>query len=44
MQEKRQTQLDLALQCGYQSESRFSQRFHQQFGMTPKQYMKTVVY
>ncbi|KAB2825955.1 helix-turn-helix domain-containing protein [Aliivibrio finisterrensis] len=44
MQEKRQTQLDLALQCGYQSESRFSQRFHQQFGMTPKQYMKTVAY
>ena len=44
MQEKRQTQLDLALQCGYQSESRFSQRFHQQFGITPKQYMKTVVY
>ena len=44
MQEKKQSQLDLALQCGYQSESRFSQRFHQQFGMTPKQYMKTVVY
>ncbi|MGR6859545.1 AraC family transcriptional regulator [uncultured Aliivibrio sp.] len=44
MQEKRQTQLDLALQCGYQSESRFSQRFHLQFGITPKQYMNTVVY
>ncbi|KAB2825954.1 helix-turn-helix transcriptional regulator [Aliivibrio finisterrensis] len=44
MQEKKQSQLDLALQCGYQSESRFSQRFHQQFGMTPKQYMKTISY
>lgn len=44
MQEKRQTQLDLALQCGYQSESRFSQRFYQQFGMTPKQYMNSILY
>ncbi|OCH09294.1 AraC family transcriptional regulator [Aliivibrio fischeri] len=44
MQERKQSQLDLALQCGYQSETRFSQRFHQQFGITPKQYMKTVVY
>lgn len=44
MQEKKQSQLDLALQCGYQSETRFSQRFHQQFGITPKQYMKTVSY
>lgn len=42
MQERKQSQLDLALQCGYQSESRFSQRFHQQFGLTPKQYMKTI--
>lgn len=44
MQETKQKQLDLALQCGYQSESRFSQRFHQQFGLTPKQYMKTIPY
>ena len=44
MQERKQKQLDLALQCGYHSESRFSQRFQQQFGLTPKQYMKTIPY
>lgn len=43
MQQYSYTQLELALRCGYQSESRFGQRFHQQFGITPKQYMKTVM-
>ena len=36
------TQLDLALQCGYQSETRFSQRFQQQFGLSPKHYIRTL--
>lgn len=43
MQQYSYTQLELALRCGYQSEARFGQRFHQQFGITPKQYMKTVM-
>ncbi|MGF1868787.1 helix-turn-helix transcriptional regulator [Photobacterium indicum] len=43
MQQFSYTQLELALRCGYQSEARFSQRFQQQFGITPKQYMKTVM-
>ncbi|KEQ14044.1 helix-turn-helix transcriptional regulator [Endozoicomonas numazuensis] len=43
MQQRTYSQLDLALQCGYQSESRFSQRFRQQFGITPRQYMKTLI-
>ncbi|QDO84630.1 helix-turn-helix domain-containing protein [Shewanella psychropiezotolerans] len=42
MQKKNYRQVDLALLCGYQSESRFSQRFRQQFGVSPKHYMKTV--
>lgn len=41
MQTRPYKQLELALACGYQSESRFSQRFFKQFGLTPKQYMKT---
>ena len=36
------SQLSLALACGYQSESRFSARFKQQFGLTPKQYQHTL--
>lgn len=44
MQAKKQSQLDIALQCGYLSETRFGQRFHQQFGITPKEYMKTLPY
>jgi len=28
--------------CGYRSEERFSQRFKGKFGLTPKEYMKTV--
>ncbi|MGX1925498.1 helix-turn-helix transcriptional regulator [Vibrio sp. NH-7] len=34
--------LNLAQMCGYQSEERFSQRFKNKFGITPKEYMKTV--
>ncbi|GAB2647132.1 AraC family transcriptional regulator [Vibrio panuliri] len=36
------SQIETALACGYQSESRFSQRFKQQFGMTPHQYQLTL--
>ena len=36
------TQLDAALACGYQSEARFTQRFKQQFGLTPRQYQLTL--
>ena len=32
----------VAQSCGYQSEGRFSQRFKSRFGLTPKDYMKTV--
>lgn len=32
----------LAQSCGYQSEGRFSQRFKGKFGLTPKDYIKTV--
>jgi len=28
--------------CGYKSESRFSQRFHGKFGVTPKQYIRSL--
>ena len=36
------TTIDLAQMCGYRSEERFSQRFKGKFGLTPKEYMKTV--
>ncbi|ABZ75853.1 transcriptional regulator, AraC family [Shewanella halifaxensis HAW-EB4] len=36
------SQLELAIRCGYQSEARFSQRFKSQFGISLKQYMKTI--
>ncbi|MEI8609541.1 helix-turn-helix transcriptional regulator [Enterovibrio sp. Hal110] len=36
------SQLDVALTCGYQSEARFSSRFKQEFGLTPRQYLKTL--
>ncbi|WP_105901638.1 helix-turn-helix transcriptional regulator [Vibrio gangliei] len=32
----------LALSCGYQSGGRFSQRFKDKFGLTPRDYIKTV--
>ncbi|MGR6873489.1 helix-turn-helix transcriptional regulator [Pseudomonas sp. HK3] len=36
------SQLDVSLACGYQSQSRFSSRFTQQFGLTPRQYANTL--
>lgn len=35
-------QLELSLACGYQSQERFSQRFTQLFGLSPKQYLQTL--
>ncbi len=43
MQRGNKRQIDIALRCGYQSQERFSQRFYQRFGITPKQYLKTLV-
>ncbi|QDF68101.1 helix-turn-helix transcriptional regulator [Shewanella sp. SNU WT4] len=34
---------DVAKACGYLSDSRFSARFKQQFGVTPSQYANTLV-
>lgn len=42
MQQRFHQQPDLAMRCGYQSETRFGQRFQQQFGITPKQYQQTL--
>ncbi|KZN14899.1 AraC family transcriptional regulator [Marinomonas sp. TW1] len=42
MQQGKRHPLDIALCCGYQSQERFSQRFHQKFGISPKQYLKTL--
>ncbi|MCV2403127.1 helix-turn-helix transcriptional regulator [Marinomonas sp. C2222] len=42
MQKGYRKQTDIALRCGYQSSVRFSQRFQQQFGLNPKQYLKTL--
>ncbi|WP_172566231.1 AraC family transcriptional regulator [Vibrio navarrensis] len=33
---------ELALMCGYQSTERFTQRFRQRFGLTPREYLKTL--
>lgn len=35
-------QLDVALACGYQSEARFSEKFKQVFGLSPKEYQQTL--
>ena len=43
MQQGNNQQIDIALRCGYQSQERFSQRFNQLFGISPKQYLKTLV-
>jgi AraC-like DNA-binding protein len=40
--QKNESQLAVSLACGYQSQSRFSERFNQQFGLTPKQYRATL--
>ncbi|MGF1778421.1 helix-turn-helix transcriptional regulator [Vibrio nomapromontoriensis] len=42
MQNGHDNVLKLAQQCGYQSASRFSQRFKGKFGVTPADYMKTL--
>ena len=36
------SQIDTANACGYQSEVRFTQRFKNQFGLTPRQYQMTL--
>lgn len=36
------TLLSIALSCGYQSEVRFSKRFKQTFGLTPRRYFRTL--
>ncbi|CCN35503.1 putative Transcriptional regulator, AraC family [Vibrio nigripulchritudo SO65] len=41
MQQSR-SQLSVALSCGYQSETRFANRFKQTFGITPKEYVRTL--
>lgn len=42
MQTMHINQLQLAQMCGYQSEERFSQRFKNKFGLSPKDYQKTI--
>ncbi|MEI8634909.1 AraC family transcriptional regulator [Vibrio sp. PP-XX7] len=34
--------LTITLSCGYQSPERFSQQFTKIYGLTPKQYIKTI--
>lgn len=36
------SQTEVAVACGYQSAARFSSRFRQQFGLTPRQYVQTL--
>ncbi|MCL9780223.1 helix-turn-helix transcriptional regulator [Vibrio sp. S4M6] len=42
MQKEKMPVSILAQLCGYQSESRFSQRFKAKFGVTPREYMNTL--
>ncbi|WP_236688272.1 helix-turn-helix transcriptional regulator [Photobacterium kishitanii] len=42
LQKQHYTQLDLAQLCGYQSETRFAQRFKKQFGLSLKEYQQTI--
>ena len=42
LQQQHYTQLDLAQLCGYQSETRFAQRFKKQFGLSLKEYQQTM--
>lgn len=42
LQQQHYTQLDLAQLCGYQSETRFAQRFKKQFGLSLKEYQRTL--
>lgn len=43
MQSQPWSVIQLAQMCGYQSEERFSQRFRSKFGLTPSDYMRTLV-
>ncbi|SMY34705.1 helix-turn-helix transcriptional regulator [Photobacterium andalusiense] len=43
LQKQHYTQLDLAQLCGYQSETRFAQRFKKQFGLSLKEYQQTIL-
>ncbi|AMG31542.1 AraC family transcriptional regulator [Grimontia hollisae] len=42
LMQKSRSQLDVALACGYQSEARFSRRFKEVFGLSPKEYVRTL--
>ena len=42
LQQQHYIQLDLAQLCGYQSETRFAQRFKKQFGLSLKEYQNTI--
>ncbi len=42
LMQKTRSQLSVALACGYKSESRFSNRFKQTFGLTPREYLQTL--
>ncbi|PKF81564.1 AraC family transcriptional regulator [Vibrio sp. vnigr-6D03] len=42
LMQKTRSQLSVALACGYKSESRFSSRFKQTFGLTPREYLQTL--
>lgn len=42
MQQGERNQLHIALQCGYRSQERFSQRFARHFGLSAKAYIRTL--
>ncbi|WP_325893206.1 helix-turn-helix transcriptional regulator [Grimontia sp. NTOU-MAR1] len=42
LMQKSRSQLNVALACGYQSEARFSSRFKETFGLSPKEYVQTL--
>ncbi|EIO3982187.1 helix-turn-helix transcriptional regulator [Vibrio vulnificus] len=42
MQQGHRKTAELSLMCGYQSPDKFSQRFRQRFGLSPREYCKTL--
>lgn len=42
MQKHQYDGYQLAQMCGYQSEERFRQRFRERFGVTPREYQRTI--
>ncbi len=42
LQRPRQQLFSIALSCGYRSQARFSRRFKKTFGVTPREYRKTI--